>query len=296
VVVTAAHCVDPAELDPGATLSVFTGDVFTYGVTKPDPDTVFAIQATHMLNGFTMATAPTNGRDLGVVVTVDALSITPLPLNRTAPDASWVGRSARVVGFGDAVDMTPASAGTRHDILLPITEVNANFIVEQGEAGTSCEGDSGGATLISVGNLDVVAGIHAANLTLGGRTCLGGANVDTRIDRYAATFIDPIVAAIDGDTAVDDGGVADGGMDGGIIAEDGSPSPSTGSANGASCSATRKTRCERGSWGGFTSMLLMCALSIRRRIRGRASSSLLHRRAARSNDRMDIAQPRRSLG
>src|SRR4051794_2668337 len=61
VVVTAAHCVDPAELDTGSVLSIYVGDVFEYGVTKTSPETTFAIRSTRMVDGFSLATAPTEG-------------------------------------------------------------------------------------------------------------------------------------------------------------------------------------------------------------------------------------------
>jgi hypothetical protein len=247
VVVTAAHCVDPAELDQGSVLSIYVGDVFEYGVTKTTPETTFAIRSTKMVDGFSIATAPTEGKDLGVAITEAALPVSPLPIQRTALDASVVGQSARLVGFGDSEDMKPVTAGTRKEILLPVTKLDANFIVEAGEAGSSCEGDSGGATFLS----GVVVGIHAANV---GLSCVGGSNYDTRIDLYAASFIDPIIAAAE---------VVDAGSDAGPTSEGGDedagqPPADSGSSGGGSCSVGR-------SQGGAAWLVLLAIGALLRR-------------------------------
>jgi hypothetical protein len=259
VVVTAAHCVDPDELDPGSTLSIYTGDVFTYGVTKPAPSTLFTIRATHMVDGFSPLTAPTEGKDLGVAVTTDALPVAPLTMNRAPLDGSVVGGTARLVGYGDATDMSPATAGTRREILLPVTKLDANFLVEQGEAGASCEGDSGGATFLTLGGAPVVAGIHAANV---GRTsCVGGANYDTRIDLYAASFVDPIVSAAESDAGAPDAAGPSDAVDAGAPAPADAPA---GPGSGGSCRAAPG---EANARLGLTAVVLAAALGIRLRRR-----------------------------
>ncbi|HEY8072954.1 MAG TPA: trypsin-like serine protease [Labilithrix sp.] len=248
VVVTAAHCVDPAELDAGSVLSIWIGDVFQYGVTKTSPDTTFSIRSTRMVDGFSIGTAPTEGRDLGVAITDAALPVAPLSYQHAALDASVVGQSARLVGFGDSADTMPITAGTRHEILLPVTKLDASYLVEEGEAGSTCEGDSGGATFLP--GADVVVGIHAANV---GLSCTGGTNYDTRLDLYAASFLDPIVAAAESDAGSEGGVPEDAGAD-----DAGAPSPSADSGS-SSCNVGR------GRGAPWLTLLALAALRRRRR-------------------------------
>jgi V8-like Glu-specific endopeptidase len=87
VVLTAAHCVDPTELDTGSTLSIFTGDTFVYGNAVPEAQS-FAIKETHLVDGFSLATASTEGRDLGVAITDAPIPVTPVDLYAASAVAS----------------------------------------------------------------------------------------------------------------------------------------------------------------------------------------------------------------
>ncbi len=235
VVITAGHCVDPTEIVAGATLSVFVGDSYVYGGAPPPSGSIFAIKESHVLPGFELATFMTNGHDLGVVITDEPLPVTPLAMNRAPLTSALVGQSARVVGFGDREAVNANTAGRRDSIMLPVAGVDANFVWEEGEAGATCEGDSGGATLVTLNGKDTLVGIHSA--TVGVPECTG-ANYDTRIDLYASSFVDPFIQTFDGPASGMDAGADGGGDNDGSVTSGGARTSSGGCSTSAGAAGT----------------------------------------------------------
>ena len=194
------------KIDPGSTLTISSWATPSFTEAHRHlPVRSLTIKETHAVPGFSLDTVQSNGHDLGVAITERPLPVTPLTMNRAPLDGSAVGQTVRLVGFGDSTALNPLTAGTRHDIsLFRWREWTRTSVWEEGEAGSSCEGDSGGATFLSRSGQDVVIGVHAASV--GSPPCTG-ANYDTRVDLKAASFVDPFILANDG---LGDAGSSDG--------------------------------------------------------------------------------------
>ncbi|APR80174.1 Vitamin K-dependent protein C [Minicystis rosea] len=220
VVVTAAHCLakTPDDVPEGATLSIFSGAVYDYAGPKPAASLFFSIKETQIVPDYTDATAPSQGRDLGVVITDEPLPGTPYRMIDGPLDDSLVGETVRLVGSG--ANVLPSedtySTGTRKRLELPVTSLEANYIHEQGDAGSTCNGDSGGPTLWTRQGVELLIGIHAA--TVGFPACTG-ANYDTRLDLYATSFVTPFVEANDPGFLMSAGGGGGGGAGGAATGE-----------------------------------------------------------------------------
>lgn len=182
VLLTAAHCVDPA-YHSASTLTVrVTNKADIVGLMQSDTIVVSTLsrhpswnpadpQSDFDLAALLLSTAPTN--------------VTPLPLVRGAPTA---GQTLTVLGYGRASASDGTTSGTRRSVTTPITSISTNTFAF-GTAGVTgiCSGDSGGASLLG----NAVAGIHSRTSSA---SC--GAGVDIRVDRFLS-FIDGFVAAND---------------------------------------------------------------------------------------------------
>ena len=200
VVLTAAHCVDPATVGAGAQFVVFTGQVLS--MTSPNSD-FLTVKETHFNSSFD-SNAPENGNDVGVVILTNPTSITPVPYNRTALPQSMVGGAMRVVGYGitSASDTMGTSAGTRRTAPDTLAALDSQFVYLQDGSHGICEGDSGGPALMTLGGEERIVGVTSFGYTGcpttgpsgGGQTAYAGN--DTRIDAFS-DFIDQWVLMFD---------------------------------------------------------------------------------------------------
>lgn len=182
VLLTAAHCVDPA-YHSASTLTV-------RAMNKPD---IVGLMQSDTIAVSTIARHPSwnpadaqSDFDLAALLLATApAGVTPLALARAAPTA---GQSVTVLGYGRASASDGTTSGTRRSVATPITSVSTNTFAF-GTSGVTgiCSGDSGGASLLG----SAVAGIHSRTSST---SC--GAGVDIRVDRFLA-FIDGFVAAND---------------------------------------------------------------------------------------------------
>ena len=204
VVLTAAHCVDPATVGTGAVFHVFTGS--TLSMTAPPPaDEVFAVSETHYDSAFDPK-APQSGHDIGLLVLKTPVTITPVPYNRTPVTASMVGQAARLVGYGisDGTDTKGMTAGVRRQApskLLQINPMNAALVDFEDNLHTICEGDSGGPAFMTIDGQERIVGVTSYGYQ-GCPTDMPG--TETRVDQYI-DFIDPYVLQFD-PPAVPEGG------------------------------------------------------------------------------------------
>ena len=116
-----------------------------------------------------------NSRDVGVVITVDPIGITPIPI-LTSRDAA-VGETAVIAGWGK--DQNGLLSTLRAGVAL-ISAVDATQLQTQFTSNLSsvCQGDSGGPLLLLQSGTWSEAGIISANSTL---ACSFGANFYTSI-------------------------------------------------------------------------------------------------------------------
>jgi secreted trypsin-like serine protease len=196
VILTAAHCVDPAVVGTGAKTVVFVGQQLTQ--TSPSSD-FLTVKETHFNTSFDMNN-PQNGNDVAVVILVNPTTITPLPYNREAIPQTMVGQPARLVGYGitSGTDTMGTTAGTRRTAPSTLAKLDDLFVGLQDGAHGICEGDSGGPSFMTFNGVERVVGVTSFGFNgcpLTGQQGFEAGN-DTRVDTYA-DFIDMWVRMFD---------------------------------------------------------------------------------------------------
>jgi secreted trypsin-like serine protease len=146
-VLTAAHCV--VNLDPSQA-------AFGIGSSQSQLTEVLPIA---LATVYPQYDAQQLINDVAVVTLSADASIAPMPMNQ-AMDASWVGKTVTLVGFG--VDNGPqqTGGGIKRDVDVTIAQIDAttlHYTTQQGKS--ACNGDSGGPAFAEVGGSLVVAGI-----------------------------------------------------------------------------------------------------------------------------------------
>jgi MYXO-CTERM domain-containing protein len=194
VVLTAAHCVDPATVGDGATFLVFDG---TTASSSSPPGDFHLVQTSAYDTQFNpdKSVFPVAGHDIGVVILRAPLPHTPLRYNHAPVSSSLVGQSARLVGYGvtSASDSTAASAGTRRQAPTQLASVNNVLLGFEDGSHNICEGDSGGPAFMTVAGVDTIVGLTA----FGDANCSTSiAGSDTRVDTWAS-FVDGYVMQYD---------------------------------------------------------------------------------------------------
>jgi secreted trypsin-like serine protease len=189
VVMTAAHCVDPAIVGTISDVSIFLGSDFTNVLQDNNPAN-FVETASRSFDSAFDPTNPVAGHDIAVVVANAPLSLTPLPINHDSLGSGDEGSPALAVGFGESDGSNMNSAGPRRSIMTTVLQVDDEHIVLDD---VICEGDSGGPTFLTKDGVQVVAGVHSFTNAM---NCVGTGD-DTRVDLYASSFVDPAIDAAD---------------------------------------------------------------------------------------------------
>lgn len=190
VIMTAAHCLDPAVIGSAIDhVSIFLGSDFSDPTEQANPANLAAV-ASYSFDPDFDPTSMTNGHDIGAVVATDALSLAPLPMNRSSLGNGDVGSPVLSVGFGQSDGTNTMSAGPRRSINTTIFGVDDEHIILDD---VICEGDSGGPTFLTKNNTQVIAGVHSFTST---SNCVGTGD-DTRVDVYGPSFVDPIINQAD---------------------------------------------------------------------------------------------------
>lgn len=204
VVLTAAHCVDAALVGLGsdAVYQIYVGhDIYA----KPSASDFYAVQATIADPAFIPQAIASKGHDVGVVVTNEALPITPVPFARTI-DASIIGQTARLVGYGETDPTDASSDGVRQSGTTTIAKLDDHEVITADQLPSGCEGDSGGALLTTIDGHETVVGVISHGTAI--ENC-GGASITERTD-IETDFLDPILAQYDPAPPTSDAG-GDGG-------------------------------------------------------------------------------------
>jgi secreted trypsin-like serine protease len=171
VVVTAAHCL------AGARASSLR---FAIGPNAFSPSAALRITRVTAHPGYDPNQLI---NDIGVVVLAEDAPVTPIPMNTTAFDASWVGRSLTFVGYGVTSGITQSGGGVKRQVAIPIAQIGSSQFAYTGSKNT-CFGDSGGPALTQ----DAQGATVLAGVTSYGDATCRSFGVDTRVDVFR-TFV-----------------------------------------------------------------------------------------------------------
>jgi V8-like Glu-specific endopeptidase len=186
VVLTAAHCVSPAEVGAGAQFIVYTGPDFNNQVQA---DTL-QVSETHPNPAWDANNLP-GGHDVGVAILAQATTITPLPFNASPMAQTMVGQSVRFVGYGLDNATAQTGAGVKRQTTTMLSDYdNVKLHFADGTHET-CNGDSGGPAFMMMGGVETIVG----TTSYGDVNCAAG-GYDTRVDAENA-FITGYVKQFD---------------------------------------------------------------------------------------------------
>ncbi|MEZ4263580.1 MAG: trypsin-like serine protease [Polyangiaceae bacterium] len=163
VVLTAGHCVEDATAS--TPVEVYFG---TYASQAP---------ASEWRRVRTVKSHPeyphryiNEGHDCALLFLEQPVSgIAPVPFNTQPLDSSWLGKPARIVGFGHTDGYRQSGGGTKRNLDTSIKEVQSRVVSIGQRGATSCQGDSGGPMLATVGGVEKVIGVSS----YGQQYCIG---------------------------------------------------------------------------------------------------------------------------
>jgi secreted trypsin-like serine protease len=115
-------------------------------------------------------------------------------MNRDAITDSDDHQPTRLVGYGQttAADKTGSTAGQRREVMTTLVSHDSSFLHVGGAGMTLCEGDSGGPAFMTLYGTEVIAGITS----FGDAGC-DTFGTDTRIDKYADSWVQPFIDEFD---------------------------------------------------------------------------------------------------
>lgn len=181
VLLTAAHCVDPAVAGEGLVYKALLGPNL---VDAAPPSPRIDVAEVHWDEQFDAQNLP-NGHDIAVAILAQPTDIAPLKVNRSSITSL---SSARLVGYGLNDGFGQTGAGVKRTASVPVSSVDDKFVVTGSWFGTTmCSGDSGGPVLANVNGEDVVVGVNSFGFIF----CLG-TGTSTRVDSYL-DFVDQYV-------------------------------------------------------------------------------------------------------
>jgi hypothetical protein len=174
-VLTAAHCAEP-DVAHGA-YAVFGTKVSASATSVP----IVALRPDPAFDASTLAD------DAALMVLGSAAPVAPAALGSGPPA---VGATATIVGWGE----TAADAGdwgSKRSGIARVTTVSAGAFQVAPDPSQPCDGDSGGAALVTSGGSDALVGITSH----GDTQCTMGATY-TRVDAVVPSFVSPTLAAM----------------------------------------------------------------------------------------------------
>ena len=186
-VLTAAHCVDDVPPyyalqgnDFQATSGVLKYDVLDY-VADPGYD----------------KTNVSSPHDFGIVRIIGVDATTPVIPMAGANDTLAVGTNVESVGYGRTTLMSAGATDTntlRHNVMKTVTALSsAQLGYDQADDGI-CSGDSGGPSLVTIGGVQMVAGVHSYvqgdcdGKSVSGRVSYGLSFINAQLAKAAPTY------------------------------------------------------------------------------------------------------------
>ncbi len=175
VVVTAGHCVSHTR-----ELFVRFGADATSGVVVPVAD----------VHRHPAWDASTRANDVALLGLADGAppDAAAWPLWTAPVDASLVGMTVRIVGFGSTTP-TELEPGRKHTGAAVVLDVNDTSFTIGGAPSQPCTGDSGGPTFLTADGVEYLVGVTSS----GDPGCVEHSR-QMRVDVYAESFIAPYVA------------------------------------------------------------------------------------------------------
>jgi len=172
--ITAGHCAAPYR---DRQLEVL------FGARLDDPDAVLRVVSQLELHpGYDDTSSDT---DLAILHLSAPVAFAPVALQSTALDASFVGTTVTLVGFG-----ATESQAARKRVGTTVVDALDAFTFRYGPSpAMTCHGDSGGPALVQIDGAWVLVGITSA-----GDAACTEFGVDTRIDAQFSEFLAPAIA------------------------------------------------------------------------------------------------------
>jgi V8-like Glu-specific endopeptidase len=188
VILTAAHCVEFPGGAPERYLAYFGSTVLeeTDPVgTEPVDITRYEYHPTWNIDDLE------GGHDIGLVLLSRPVQgIAPMRINRKPVD-ELVGQDVHLVGWGRTTG-EGEDFGVKREATSRLSSAN-DLLIEYGSAtANTCQGDSGGPNFMTIDGEEVIAGI-----TSYGSVGCDQYGVGTRVDHFAASYIEPFVAEND---------------------------------------------------------------------------------------------------
>jgi V8-like Glu-specific endopeptidase len=197
VVMTAAHCLPPNLSDFGITdytqISAFFGSDVTQGG-----------EVRSVVDGWTNPAWNIDKieDDIGLVRLSSPGPTTPIPYAVDAMSSGDIGEAIRIIGFGLSNPNDQNSSGQKRQATTSVEQVYPFYFTMYASPSGTCNGDSGGTALMSLGGAEVVVGIHS-------RSDCETLSVDTRVDSYQDD-IEAFIGEIQGPQCFADGECATG--------------------------------------------------------------------------------------
>lgn len=188
VVVTAAHCVDPAVtgLEPGTfAMAAYFGSDLTVAEDPAFVEVRFASE---------IAIHPdwdpdTLANDIALALLAEPSTVAPAAINLTALEP-LVGQSVRLVGFGQVGGQPGVDgSGLKRQTSTSLSDLDATRIAFADPEHNTCFGDSGGPAFMTIEGAEVLVGVTS----FGDQLC-EQFGVDTRVDAFVTGFIEPTLA------------------------------------------------------------------------------------------------------
>lgn len=214
VLLTAAHCVvdenNPKVIPTNATFKVMLAPSATTAkttdfITVPRANVHFHPQ--YDGNG---------AHDVAIVVLDQPVSVTPIPIGRTALTQADVGKRVRIVGYGMSkrVESDNDGSETKRTVTTAIMSLQGDLVGIGSSNGQACNGDSGGPALLSIDGVETL--IATDDLAAMATNCAGGdlyQRTDLHLD-FIDQFLNGGVVTDPTQTTVGDTGATDTGTDG----------------------------------------------------------------------------------
>lgn len=186
VVLTAAHCLNHPKLRAAHRFRVFSGGDLR-DANQRQPRFISVVKEVHFHPEYNRQ-AVRSGKDIGVMILKEPSDIPPIPYMRKPLDQTFVGKNIRLVGFGHSCRMYQDSSAVKREATTRVRQINADSINFGGAFVNAAKGDSGGPLLMEIDGVLTVIGVISY-----GSVMSMDASTATRVDTYAAQYVDPFV-------------------------------------------------------------------------------------------------------